>query len=215
MSKRQKSVTVIICLLLILALGGAMIVFAYLFDSETATNTFTVGKVEITLDEEDIDESSIGLRDKQNIYKMIPGEELKKDPLVTVKGRSHASWVFVEVIDNEVSYNGETYRASDFLTYGINQGADGWTKLDGVNNVYYYQAPATDTDFTLPNILIDNKVIVKSGISKDMFDNVAKEAVYPELSFKAYAFQVKKGDTNGDGVIEEFTAAQAWEALHN
>ena len=46
-----------------------------------------------------------------------------------------------------------------------------------------------------------------------MLNNVAAAAIYPELSFKAYAFQKVKGDTNNDGVVEEFSVTEAWAQL--
>jgi len=213
MSEKLRTLLFVLSITLTL-LVGVVGTYAYFVDEDSATNVFAVGKVKIELDEADVDDSTPMMnRDKANSYEMIPGETFVKDPLVTVKEGSHACWVFVEVIDNKVSYNGVKYQASDFLTYSINEGADGWTKLSGEENIYYVEVPQTTEDLPLPNVLIDNQVVVRTDITKEMLNNVAAAAIYPELSFKAYAFQKVKGDTNNDGVVEEFSVTEAWAQL--
>lgn len=69
---------------------------AYLTSKDTVTNTFTVGKVQITLDEAPVNtagEVQTGERVKENTYKLMPGHTYAKDPTVTVKAGSEESYI--------------------------------------------------------------------------------------------------------------------------
>ena len=67
-----------LCLVAVLAVGGTL---AYFSDQEEATNTFTVGNVDITLTEPNWEGS--GSVDAPEVY---PTEPLAKDPTVTNDG---------------------------------------------------------------------------------------------------------------------------------
>lgn len=175
----KKKLTTVLAIVLVVALSVAG-TYAYLTDQTAAIkNTFTVGNVGIDLKE------TTG-----NSYKMVPGNTISKDPQVTVKANSEDSYVFVKV---EKSSNFD-----DFMTYAI---ADGWLPLTGVDGVYYreYGSIATDTIYA---VLKDNKVTVKSSVTKAMMDNLTV-ATYPTLTFTAYACQSAGFDT----------AAAAWAEL--
>lgn len=69
---------------------------AYLTDTDSVKNTFTVGNVQITLDETDVD--LYGVKDgetrvKANDYKLIPGHNYIKDPTLHVQKGSEDAWV--------------------------------------------------------------------------------------------------------------------------
>lgn len=103
----MKKMTKILCavLALVLAVGaGIGGTLAWLTDkTETVTNTFTVGKLAITLDESDTDEYGVVKADaervKANEYKLVPGHRYVKDPVVHVQPNSEASYVYV-VVEN-------------------------------------------------------------------------------------------------------------------
>ena len=216
MDVKKKKPIILFSLFLILMVGVAG-VYAYLTDiTDTKTNVFTVGKVEITLDETDVDDSTPNKdRDNSNTYKIIPGVTFDKDPMVTVKAGSADCWVFVEVIDEEKTYNGNVYKSSDFLTYSITTVSDGvskWNELE--DNVYYCKMTDVETDTTL-TILDGNKVIAKNTVTKEMLNDIANEEYSPKLEFKAYAIQIYKSDIDDDGDVEEFTAAEAWAQLNS
>lgn len=221
MAQKKKSLIVAFCTILMLI--GTMATLAYFADQESATNTFTIGKINIELDETDVDNSSMDNRDKKNTYKMIPGEPLPKDPIITVKAGSVDCWVFVEVIDKEQVFNEKTYKASDFLTYSIttkNDKVSPWNKLQEENGVavYYCKVVKPATDLELPCILEGEQVIVKDTVTEEMMQDVIEEnktaptEKYPELTFKAYAIQLKKGGTQDNPQI--FTPAEAWAQLN-
>lgn len=178
-----RGLVLVLALALIVGVAGGA-TFAWLTaKSDTVVNTFTYGDINITLAE------STG-----SDYKIIPGVDIGKDPLVTVKAGSEACWLFVKV-DEEGTF------VVNKVTYSI---ADGWTKGDGTKipaNVYYRAVDAVknDTDFA---VLKDNKIYVSDTLTKIDISGIPTTTP-PKLSITAYAIQ-KDGMDN---------AATAWAAI--
>lgn len=171
-----KTLVALLSLVLLLgcSLGGTL---AWLSDSTgPVTNTFTVGDINISLDESnDLD------------LTIVPGVPIKKDPKVTVKANSEACWLFVKIE--------ESANWPDELTYTI---ATGWTKLtgvEGVDNVYYQQVGASDNAQEFP-VLAGNTVTVSENLTKSKLQQLASNN--PTLTFTAYAVQQE-----GVGTAEE------------
>jgi len=179
---------------LAMALAVAMMVcgiagstLAWLVDkTDSVTNTFTYGDINIELEETTGDE-----------YEMVPGRELDKDPKVTVLAGSEASWLFVKVE--------ESANFDDFMTYEI---AEGWTALTGVDGVYYREVNeiADDGENAVFSVLKDDKVTVKGEVTKDMMNALDANGAtdYPTLTFTAYAVQKE----NMDNVADAWAATQ-------
>ena len=91
MKTKSKALLLTLCAVLLVA-ASVLGTMAYLTSSDTVTNTFTVGKVEIKLDETDVTNPT-GPRVKANSYKLMPGTTYTKDPTVTVKAGSEESYV--------------------------------------------------------------------------------------------------------------------------
>lgn len=176
------------------AIGGTL---AWLkAESKTVTNTFTYGDINLTLDESILGDdgalTSSRTDSGNDDYKMLPGTDLPKDPKVTVKAKSEACWLFVKI---EESAN---FRS--FMSYDVNSN---WAVLDATKypGVYYYNGTALNSYITADKefeVLTNNKVSVKSGVTKGMF--TASGYTAPTLKFTAYA--VQKDGFN--------TAAAAW-----
>ena len=101
MKKRILAISLIVAMLAIAVIGGSL---AYFTDTDKAVNTFTVGKVDITLDETDVD--LYGVKDgetrvKTNTYKLIPGHHYVKDPVIHLDPTSEPCYLYVE-IDNQI-----------------------------------------------------------------------------------------------------------------
>ncbi|MBE6038233.1 MAG: hypothetical protein E7218_03410 [Anaerofustis stercorihominis] len=101
MKTRNKALLTVLCAILLVVVS-VMGTLAYLTDDDSVVNTFTVGKVELILDETDV--KTDGTKDtnervKENEYHLIPGHTYIKDPTVTVKADSEDCYVrmFVEV----------------------------------------------------------------------------------------------------------------------
>ena len=188
-SKRRgvTSKTLVLALVLMLVIGATIGgTLAWLTDtSDQVVNTFTDSDIDIELSE-----------DTGNTYKMVPGYDISKDPEVTVKAGSEKCYLFVKL---EKANNFDS-----FLTYDI---ADGWTPLDGVDNVYYRVVDATTTDTSF-SVLKGDKVTVLGSVTKTMMDGLP-EANYPKLTVTAYASQYQKNAENA------FTVNQAWTNISN
>ena len=104
--KKFKALLVVACALLLVAASvfGTM---AYLTSTDTVTNTFTVGKVKITLDEAKVNPDGTLVegadRVKANSYKLLPGHTYNKDPMVTVLNGSEASYIKMTVTFSKAS----------------------------------------------------------------------------------------------------------------
>lgn len=113
--KKFKALLVVACALLLVAASvfGTM---AYLTSTDTVTNTFTVGKVKITLDEAKVNADGTLVtpaeRVKENSYKLLPGHTYTKDPVLTVKGGSEDAYVRLLVTINKASALKEVFGAN-------------------------------------------------------------------------------------------------------
>lgn len=162
MKKKSFIMALALVLVFAVAVGG---VVAWLTDkTDPVKNTFTVGDINIKLEE------------TTTAYKMVPGNAIAKDPKVTVKAGSEACYLFVEV---KKSANFDT-----FMTYAM---ADGWKVLDGQTGVYYREVDATTADTSFA-VLKDNQVTVRDTVTKTQLEEV-KTANQPTLTFTAYAVQ--------------------------
>lgn len=81
-----------------LAVGGTL---AYLTSTDKVVNTFTVGNVQIKLDEAAANPDGTLIKDanrvQANSYKLMPGHTYNKDPMVTVLKGSESSYVKMTV----------------------------------------------------------------------------------------------------------------------
>lgn len=98
MKTKSKALLLTLCAVLLVA-ASVLGTMAYLTSTDTVTNTFTVGKVEIKLDETDV-ANPTGARVTANSYKLMPGTTYTKDPTVTVKAGSEESYVRMKVTFN-------------------------------------------------------------------------------------------------------------------
>ena len=138
---------------LVLSLSAVLLVavsvfstIAFLKSSDNVVNTFTVGKVEITLDEVKVDEygnpSSTNERVKANTYKLIPSHTYTKDPTVHFLAGSEASYLFVKVENGLAEIEKGTTIQQQILS-------NDWTALTGQSGVYYKLVGATDVDYVV------------------------------------------------------------------
>ena len=174
--KKFKALLVVACALLLVAASvfGTM---AYLTSTDTVTNTFTVGKVAIKLDEAKVDADGKPVanaeRVKENSYKLLPGHTYTKDPTVTVEAGSEASYVrqMVTVTFDKVLTDAQLATQLDgiFTGYDANwvrndKKVETMTK-DGVKYTvityeyrYKDKVAATTTDTKLPALFTGIKV---------------------------------------------------------
>ena len=103
MKTKSKALLLTLCAVLLIA-ASVLGTMAYLTSSAEVKNTFTVGKVEIKLDEAKVTADGIPVegadRVTANSYKLMPGTTYTKDPTVTVLNGSEASYVRMKVTFN-------------------------------------------------------------------------------------------------------------------
>lgn len=96
----KKSIALVMMAVLLVA-ASVMGTLAYLTSTDAVENTFTVGKVAITLDEAEVDMNGVAVtpakRVKKNEYKLMPGHTYNKDPMVTVLAGSEPSYIKMTV----------------------------------------------------------------------------------------------------------------------
>lgn len=104
MKKRTVALVLAIVLVFAVAVGGTV---AYLTSTANVKNTFTVGSVNIKLDEAKVTPDGKAVtpaeRVTANDYKLMPGHEYTKDPTVTVLKGSEESYVRMKVTFNNAA----------------------------------------------------------------------------------------------------------------
>lgn len=141
--------------------------------TDTVTNTFTYGKINIDLTE------TTGTS-----YKIIPGTNIAKDPKVTVAADSEACWLFVKVEETGTF-------VADKVTYAI---ANGWTQGDGTeipSNVYYREVSAEDAKTGVNYYVLAGNATYPNGVITVSADLTEENipAANPTLKITAYAVQ--------------------------
>jgi len=183
MKERTRKVLLMLCCALALVGVSIGATLAYLTDTESVTNTFTVGNVSIDLNETDVD----GDGTKKNGYHLVPGQTYTKDPTVTIKANSEPSFVrmFVTVQD----YN-------DLLTICAEH-HDG----SAATNPYYFSFDG-DAYVKLEKFT--------TGFSNDEWQCVGVEWNSGSIDTAVYEFRYVGG---GDGITEKKTADDDLPAL--
>lgn len=179
MKTKSKALLMTLCAVLLVA-ASVLGTMAYLTSTTgEVKNTFTIGKIAITLDEAPVNEYGEevdGARRTQNQYKLVPNHEYKKDPTVHVTGNSENSYIFVKVVNGitAIEAAGDTTIAAQI--------EKNWMKLDGVANVYYqeYTKQEANKDF-----VVFNSFTVKNDVSEDTLKGYQTASI----TITAYAIQ--------------------------
>lgn len=156
-------------------------------------NVFTVGNINAELTET--------AKTETTEFKIVPGVNITKNPVATVKAKSEDCYLFVQLTEENWPAFTEAGSSTRKVKYEI---AKGWTKLESVDGVYYREVTKNDkADQNFP-VLQDDKVTVSSTLTKEEandMDLAIKKTGAPELTVAVYAVQKE-----GMG-----SAADAWE----
>ena len=211
MKTRTKALLLTLCAVVMIA-GTAYGTYAYLTDSEAATNTFTVGKVGITLDETDVDNSSVGERDTENKYHLIPGHTYVKDPTVHVDADSEPCYLFVKVENGIAAI--ETQEEGKSIADQMK--ALNWELIDKDNNVYVLAKGEGEAKFQY-TVSGGAEVVVFETftIDGDKTVNVPTGETAPEGKFDIAAYRDAKVTITGYAIQAAgfADASAAWDAL--
>lgn len=189
MKKKTKALMLVLCAVLLVT-ASVLGTMAYLTSTDKVVNTFTVGKVAITLDEAQVKEDGTPVagaaRVKENAYHLLPGHTYTKDPTVHVQANSEDSFIFVKVENGIANYE-------DRPTIAEQIAARGWTPLTGVANVYYkaYTKSAEITDIPV----FGHFTIADNANAADSWNNFSAET---NVTVTAYAVQTSGFNSETD-----------------
>lgn len=211
-AKKAMLMTLCAIILVVATVFGTM---AYLTSDDEVVNTFTVGKVEIKLDEAkaNTDGSLVEGADrvKANSYKLLPGHTYNKDPMVTLLAGSEESYVKMTVTFSKAKeldaifapsgadltsiFNG--YDSANWIAKGNTKDADANTRT---YEFWYKEAVgAPEADVAL-DALFDS-ITVPGSITKEQLDTIKGMTI----TVNAYAIQAD-GFANADEAWEAFKA---------
>ena len=208
MKKRMMALVLCVALVAVAAVGATM---AYFTDTREVTNTFTVGNVNIKLDETEVTEDGVPVanadRVTKNTYKLIPGHTYVKDPTITVVKGSEECYVRAivtinkaQVLDAIFAPNGGV-NLSTILTgtdmekwdyKGVTKDADNDARI---YTLWYKETvKAVDSDVKLP-ALFEKLVVPKEMTNQNL------------ASLKNFEIKVEANAIQADGFKD---ATDAW-----
>ena len=206
----MKKKTIALALVLVMVFGATLGgTFAYLTSTDTVTNTFTVGNVQIKLDEAKANPDGTLVegadRVKTNEYKLLPGHTYNKDPMVTVLSGSESAYIKMTVtftkaaeLDAIFAADGGANLTSIFNGYdSANWTAKGNTE-DTVANTrtyefWYKEAVAAPTTDVALDALFDS-ITVPGSITNTQLDTIKGMTI----TVNAYAIQADGFDDAAD-----------------
>lgn len=223
MKTKKKALLTVLCAVM-LVVGSVFGTYAYLTDTTgPVTNTFSIGKVQITLDETKVDE--MGVTDKTaqnpvtaNSYKLLPGHEYTKDPTVHFQPESEKSVLFVKV-KNEIAAiesNASTYKSVDAQIKD-----NGWTELADAtseeNTKVYYKLVSANTSKTdavnypvFAKFTVDSSVIGNKPTTTVAGDNNKYLEDYNGKTIVVTAYAIQADTIVAGDSITPTEAATAW-----
>ncbi|MBR2786469.1 MAG: InlB B-repeat-containing protein, partial [Clostridia bacterium] len=201
--------TIILTILaVIIALALTTGIFAYFTSTETATNVFTVGSVQINLTEGEVwdtaSENGVAPESAQTIE---PGQHITKAPNIENTGKNPA-YVYLKVyvpVNNEQELFSYTVNETSGQTGGWTQriGEERHTTIDGqAYNIYMYEYDETLQPGTTTDQALFDEVIFAEGIYFTP-EQVAEMGTVKKIIVKAYAIQSESGvEKASNGVTE-------------
>ena len=210
----KKKLMTVLALVLVIAMSVAG-TYAYLTSADEVVNTFTVGDVQIKLDEAKVDANGVAVtpaeRVKANSYKLLPGHTYNKDPMVTVLAGSESSYVKMTVtfsnaaeLDAIFEPNGANllsifngYDSTNWIYKGNTKNADNTRTYE----FWYKEAVAAPTADVALDALFDS-ITVPGGINNDQLATIKGMTI----TVNAYAIQAD-GFANADAAWAAYPAA--------
>ncbi len=132
-------------------------------------NVFTVGNINAELAE------------TATAFKIVPGVDIAKNPVATVKAKSEDCYLFVQLTEANWPTFTETDNTTRKVEYKI---AEGWIELE--DGVYYREVTKSDTEDQSFHVLKDDKVTVSNTLTKQEANAITGT---PKLTVAVYAVQ--------------------------
>lgn len=199
---KKKLLIMSVAMVLVCAFAVGMTI-AYLTSTDRVVNTFTVGNVQIKLDEAEVDQYGVpqgspAPRVKANSYKLIPGHIYTKDPTVTVLSGSESSYIKMTVTFTKADALGAIFGTDDAGLFSIFNGYDsanwinkGYTE-DTENHTrtyeFWYKEVVPAVPATTENVALDalfDSITVPGTITNAQLATIADMTI----TVNAYAIQ--------------------------
>ena len=214
MKSKAKALLLVLCAV-VLVVGSVMGTLAYLTDRQEVVNTFTVGDVDIKVDETPVtpDGKPVEGEDRVegNEYHLIPGQTYTKDPTMTVVKGSEESYVRMMVTINCISELRAIFGA-DFLPHEFIEGKDSnnWvynsTVENGDNTVTYeFRYYKTVNAFEATEDIVLEPLFTSFTIPGEMTGEQLATIDDLEIRVEGHAIQT----------LSFATADEAWAAFNN
>lgn len=218
MKKTMTKTVLLLCSLIgMLSVGGIM---AYFTDADMATNTFTIGKISLDLQEPN-------WTPPKNI---TPGQEIKKDPQVKNDGMND-EYVFLKVMipyEKVVTANEDgtknSPQATELFTYDVK---DGWSELLSEKEVNEQSQIITHV-YAYTGDTSESMQVLKTGETTGVlfewvrFANIVEDQILEgttrNIVIQAYGIQTdniydEKEQTDGDNADGKTTPVEVWRVL--
>ena len=206
---KKRFVAILLCVTLV-ALAAIGATFAYLTDSKTVKNTFTVGDVKIKLDETNVNAPE-GDRGTSNTYNVYPGAVVTKDPIVHNTGKNGAYVRAVVTIEDGMNwlglYNENVWTAPQEAAFNAminNTLGEGWELVDIAYDMSGPNHPTSDFVATLKY----TKVLEAGKDTTAMFSQIA----FPtKLTGKDVTTRIGQNGEFGINVVAQAIQADGFE----
>ena len=215
MIKSKKKALLMVLCAVVLVLVSVMGTMAYLTSTDEVVNTFTVGNVQIKLDEAaaNADGSLIenAARVKANSYKLLPGHTYNKDPMVTVLKGSESSYIKMTVtfskaneLDAIFAPNGanmtsifEGYDSTNWISKGNTEDTQANTRT----YEFWYKKAVAAPDNDVPLDALFDKIVVPGTITNTQLASIQGMTI----TVNAYAIQAD-GFANAEAAWAAYAA---------
>ena len=198
MKTKSKILLLMLCAVALVA-ASVLGTLAYLTSTDEVQNTFTVGKVAITLDEAkaNADGSLVPNADrvKANSYKLLPGHTYNKDPMVTVLKDSESSYIKMTVTFTKAAELDAIFKPTGADMTSIFKGYDStnWIAKDVTKDTaantrtyeFWYKAPVAAPDANVALDALFDSITVPGTITNEQLATIEGMTI----TVNAYAIQ--------------------------
>lgn len=225
MKTRTKALLLTLCAVLLVT-ASVMGTMAYLTSTAEVTNTFTVGKVAITLDEAKVGADGKALtgdsavRVQANSYKLMPGHTYDKDPTIHVASDSEDCYIWATVtLTNGAKWGevvkkyaggdmGKIITGTDEKLWYVTTPVSGQTD-DTLTCNFIYKNESKDENLKrvwqasdeVSDLVLFKKVVMPDGLTNDEIKDLANTTI----TINAYAIQAD-GFNSIEAAMAAFTA---------
>lgn len=214
--KKTKAILMALCAVLLVA-ASVMGTLAYLTSTDEVVNTFTVGNVEIKLDEAKVDGNGKALTGESaervagNEYHLLPGHTYDKDPMVTVLKGSEKCYVKMTVTFTKAAELDAIFAPNGAAMTSIFAGYDATNWIDKGNTEntaantrtyeFWYKEPVAALNGDVELDALFDQIVVPGTITNAQLDSIKGMTI----TVNAYAIQAD-GFTDATDAWDHFSA---------